>query len=36
MFGTPGTSRTPQEKIADTPKVNKYTVLSATVALHIP
>ncbi|MET4583276.1 L-rhamnose isomerase/sugar isomerase [Conyzicola nivalis] len=36
VFGTPGTPRTPQEKIADAAKVNEYTGLSPTVALHIP
>jgi L-rhamnose isomerase/sugar isomerase len=36
VFGTPGTPRTPQEKIADAAQVNKYTGLSPTVALHIP
>jgi L-rhamnose isomerase/sugar isomerase len=36
VFGTPGTPRTPQEKIADAAQVNKYTALSPTVALHIP
>ena len=36
VFGTPGTPRTPQEKIADAAQVNKYTGLSPSVALHIP
>jgi L-rhamnose isomerase / sugar isomerase len=36
VFGTPGTPRTPQEKIADAAQVNKFTALSPTVALHIP
>ena len=36
VFGTPGTPRTPEEKIADAAQVNKYTGLSPTVALHIP
>jgi L-rhamnose isomerase/sugar isomerase len=36
VFGTPGTPRTPEEKIADAAQVNKYTALSPTVALHIP
>ena len=36
VFGTPGTPRTPQEKIADAAQVNKYTALSPTVAIHIP
>ena len=36
VFGTPGTPRTPQEKIADAAKVNEYTGLSPSVALHIP
>ena len=36
VFGTPGTPRTPQEKIADAAQVHKYTGLSPTVALHIP
>ena len=33
VFGTPGTPRTPQEKIADAAQVNKYTLLAPTVAL---
>ena len=36
VFSTPGTPRTPQEKIADAAQVNKYTRLSPSVALHIP
>ena len=36
VFGTLGTPRTPQEKIADAAQVNKYTALSPSVALHIP
>jgi len=36
VFGTPGTPRTPQEKIADAAQVNQYTGLSPSVALHIP
>jgi L-rhamnose isomerase/sugar isomerase len=36
VFGTPGTPRTPQEKISDAAQVNKYTLLAPTVALHIP
>jgi L-rhamnose isomerase / sugar isomerase len=36
VFSTPGTPRTPQEKIADAAQVNKYAALSPTVALHIP
>ncbi|TFC92173.1 L-rhamnose isomerase [Cryobacterium sinapicolor] len=36
VFGTPGTPRTPQEKIADAAQVNQYTALSPSVALHIP
>ena len=36
VFGTPGTPRTPQEKIADAAQVNKYTALSPSVAIHIP
>ena len=36
VFSTPGTPRSPQEKIADAAQVNKYTALSPTVALHIP
>ncbi len=36
VFGTPGTPRTPQEKIADAAQVNRYTALSPTVAIHYP
>ncbi len=36
VFGTPGTPRTPHEKIADAAQVHKYTGLAPTVALHIP
>jgi L-rhamnose isomerase/sugar isomerase len=36
VFGTAGTPRTPQEKIADAAQVNKYTGLSPSVAIHIP
>ncbi|MCY7325989.1 MAG: L-rhamnose isomerase, partial [Microbacteriaceae bacterium] len=36
VFGTPGTPRTPQEKIADAAQVHKHTGLAPTVALHIP
>ena len=36
VFGTPGTPRTPHEKIADAAQVNRFTALSPTVALHIP
>ncbi|MET4703321.1 L-rhamnose isomerase [Frigoribacterium sp. UYMn621] len=36
VFGTPGTPRTPHEKIADAAQVNRYTALSPSVALHIP
>ena len=36
VFGTPGTPRTPQEKIADASQVHKFTGLSPSVALHIP
>jgi L-rhamnose isomerase/sugar isomerase len=36
VFGTPGTPRTPEEKIADAAQVNKYAALSPSVALHIP
>jgi L-rhamnose isomerase/sugar isomerase len=36
VFGTPGTPRTVQEKIADAAKVNELTALAPTVALHIP
>ena len=36
VFSTPGTPRTPQEKIADAAKVHEYTKLAPTVALHYP
>ncbi|WP_449374452.1 L-rhamnose isomerase [Arthrobacter psychrolactophilus] len=36
VFGTPGTPRTVQEKIADAAQVNKLTGLAPSVALHIP
>src|SRR5690606_35885152 len=36
VFGTPGTPRTPEEKIADAAKVHELTGLAPTVALHIP
>lgn len=36
VFGTPGTPRTVQEKLADAAQVNRYTGLSPKVALHIP
>jgi L-rhamnose isomerase/sugar isomerase len=36
VFSTPGTPRTPEEKIADAAKVNEFTRLAPTVALHIP
>jgi L-rhamnose isomerase/sugar isomerase len=36
VFGTPGTPRTPEEKIADAAKVNEFTGLAPKVALHIP
>lgn len=36
VFGTPGTPRTPQEKIADAAQVNTYTGLAPRVAVHIP
>ncbi|TCI98952.1 L-rhamnose isomerase [Aeromicrobium sp. IC_218] len=36
VFGTPGTPRTVQEKIADAAQVNRFTGLAPTVALHIP
>jgi L-rhamnose isomerase / sugar isomerase len=36
VFSTPGTPRSPQEKIADAAQVNKFTALSPSVALHIP
>ena len=36
VFATPGTPRTPQEKIADAAQVNTFTQLAPRVALHIP
>jgi L-rhamnose isomerase/sugar isomerase len=36
VFSTPGTPRTPEEKIADAAQVHKYTALAPSVALHIP
>src|SRR3954467_8822836 len=36
VFGTPGTPRTVQEKIADAAAVHRFTGLAPTVALHIP
>ncbi len=36
VFGTPGTPRTVQEKIADAAQVHEVTGLAPTVALHIP
>ncbi|HET6668344.1 MAG TPA: L-rhamnose isomerase [Intrasporangium sp.] len=36
VFGTPGTPRTPEEKIADAAAVHRFTGLAPTVALHIP
>ena len=36
VFGTPGTPRTVEEKIADAAKVHEFTGLAPTVALHIP
>ena len=36
VFGTPGTPRTIQEKLADAAQVNRYTALVPKVALHIP
>ncbi|GAA1849798.1 L-rhamnose isomerase [Microlunatus capsulatus] len=36
VFGTPGTPRTVQEKIADASRVHALTGLAPTVALHIP
>ncbi len=36
VFGTPGTPRTPFEKVSDAAQVNKLTALTPTVALHIP
>ncbi|GAB6987054.1 L-rhamnose isomerase [Nocardioides pyridinolyticus] len=36
VFGTPGTPRTVQEKVADAATVHRFTGLAPTVALHIP
>jgi L-rhamnose isomerase/sugar isomerase len=36
VFSTPGTPRTPEEKIADAAKVHELTGLAPSVALHIP
>jgi L-rhamnose isomerase/sugar isomerase len=36
VFGTPGTPRTVQEKLADAAQVHKVTGLAPKVALHIP
>ena len=36
VFGTPGTPRSIQEKLADAAKVNELTGLAPKVALHIP
>jgi L-rhamnose isomerase/sugar isomerase len=36
VFGTPGTPRTVQEKIADAAAVHRFTGLAPSVALHIP
>jgi L-rhamnose isomerase/sugar isomerase len=36
VFGTPGTPRTVQEKIADAATVHRFTGLAPTVSLHIP
>jgi L-rhamnose isomerase/sugar isomerase len=36
VFTTPGTPRDPFEKVADAAKVNEFTALAPSVALHIP
>jgi L-rhamnose isomerase/sugar isomerase len=36
VFGTPGTPRSVEEKLADAAQVHKFTGLSPNVALHIP
>ncbi|CAA9389800.1 MAG: L-rhamnose isomerase [uncultured Nocardioidaceae bacterium] len=36
VFGSPGTPRTVEEKVADAAKVHEFTGLAPTVALHIP
>lgn len=36
VFGTPGTPRTVEEKLADAAQVHRFTGLAPSVALHIP
>src|SRR3954467_12749578 len=36
VFGSPGTPRTVEEKIADAAAVHRFTGLAPSVALHIP
>jgi L-rhamnose isomerase/sugar isomerase len=36
VFGSPGTPRTPEEKVADAAEVHRVTGLAPSVALHIP
>src|SRR6476469_3041873 len=36
VFGSPGTPRTVEEKIADAATVHRFTGLAPSVALHIP
>ena len=36
VFSTPGTPRTPEEKISDAAQVHRVTGLAPAVALHIP
>jgi L-rhamnose isomerase/sugar isomerase len=36
VFGSPGTPRTVEEKVADAAQVHRFTGLAPTVALHIP
>src|SRR5213595_1883647 len=36
VFGSPGTPRSVEEKIADAAQVHRFTGLAASVALHIP
>src|SRR3954466_10504887 len=36
VFGSPGTPRTVEEKIADAAEVHRFTGLAPSVALHIP
>src|SRR3954471_11592462 len=36
VFGSPGTPRSVEEKIADAAMVHRFTGLAPTVALHIP